>query len=343
MAGMEGADPDELDGLAQRFRVFAVRLDSSRASLSSHVHNSPWSGPAADGFRHDWDGHHGPVLSAVARCLGQAADTLAANANQQRQASGPAFTSRPRELTPSPGPGSPTGIFDVLGHVADAAAAVGSITALLGHSGDLARLPFSALSAKGVDALLKNGDEVVSKNGKLLGGAAFALSAGVSGTSFLYDIASNQSMETTALDGAATIGAGVGVLSPGIGAAIGDGSKLLADWHDKKGIGQTAWDGANAAVDVVGVAVPEVMLAKEAFIGGMAIGSLITDIPAVKSSISDFNNDAFAAGARAVGGDPNTDPGAAARLCARYSSDPVGVLNYVSDSSSALLTKIGIL
>ena len=43
MAGMEGADPEELDGLAQRFRVFAGRLDSSRASLGSQVHNSPWS------------------------------------------------------------------------------------------------------------------------------------------------------------------------------------------------------------------------------------------------------------------------------------------------------------
>lgn len=104
MAGMVGADPEELDGLAQRFRVLAGRLDSSRASLGSQIHNSPWAGPAAEGFRHDWDGHHSRVLTAVARSLGQAATTLTRNANEQRQASGSAFTGGHGAVATSPGP-----------------------------------------------------------------------------------------------------------------------------------------------------------------------------------------------------------------------------------------------
>jgi len=230
----------------------------------------------------------------------------------------------------------------VLGNVVEAAGVFGTIGTLLGHSGELIGVPFSALSPATVGAVFKNGEQITSDS-KLLSGASFALGAGLSGTAFLYDLASGQSMETTALDGAATIGAGVGVLSPGAGAAIGDGAKFLDDIHENKGVAQAAWDGANVVVDGVGAFVPPVMLAKDAFIGGMAIGSVIAQIPAVKTSICDFNNDAFAAGAKAVGGDPNTDPGAAARLVARYSSNPVGVLNYVSDSTNALLTKIGIL
>jgi hypothetical protein len=342
MTGMEGADPEELDGLAQRFRVFAGRLDSSRASLGSQVHNSPWSGPAADGFRHDWDAHHCRVLSAVARSLGQAADCLARNANEQRQASGSGFTSGRGAVTTSPGSGSPAGTFDALGHVVEAAGAFATITTLLGHSGELLSVPFSQLSPGTVAAVFKNGEKITS-NSKLLAGTSLVLGVGVSGTAFLYDLASKQSIETTALDGAQTIGAGLGVLSPVAGAAVGDGAKLMDDFYAKKGVGQTVWDGANLAVDAVGAFVPPVMLAKEAFIGGMAIGSFIAQIPAVKTSMSDFNNDVFAAGAKAVGGDPNSDPGAAARLSARYSSDPGGVLNYLSDSKDTFLTKIGIL
>ena len=108
MAGMVGADPEELDALAQRFRVLAGRLDSGRASLGSQIHNSPWAGPAAEGFRHDWDGHHSRVLTAVARSLGQAATALTRNANEQRQASGSAVTGGHGVAT-SPGPGSHDG------------------------------------------------------------------------------------------------------------------------------------------------------------------------------------------------------------------------------------------
>lgn len=109
MAGMVGADPEELDALAQRFRVLAGRLDSSRASLGSQIHNSPWAGPAAQGFRHDWDGHHSRVLTSVARSLGQAADSLVRNANEQRQASGLASAGGSAGATTAQGTGSSSG------------------------------------------------------------------------------------------------------------------------------------------------------------------------------------------------------------------------------------------
>jgi uncharacterized protein YukE len=339
MAGMVGADPEELDALAQRFRLLAGRLDSSRASLGSQIHNSPWAGPAAEGFRHDWDGHHSRVLTSVARSLGLAATTLTRNANEQRQASGSAFTGGNGGVVTGPGPGSPTAFVDSLGHVVEATTALGAITTLLAKSGHLLQIPFSQFSAHTVASVFKEGEQITSKS-KLVSRISL-LGAGIAGTTFLYDLASGQSTETRALAFAQFVGAGVGILSPGVGAAVGDGAKLLDDFHSNKDIGQKVWDGANLAVDGVGTFVPPVMLAKDAFIGGMAIGSLITEIPAVKTSISDFNDNVFTAGAHAVHGDPNSDPAAAARLVARYSSDPVGLGNYFIDSGSAFLTKIG--
>jgi len=130
MAGMVGADPEELDALAQRFRVLAGKLDSSRASLGSQIHNNPWSGPAAEGFRNDWDGHHSRVLTAVARSLGQAATSLTSNANEQRQASGPAFTGGHGGVAARPGSASPTGTGNVTGRGVESAAVFASFVTL---------------------------------------------------------------------------------------------------------------------------------------------------------------------------------------------------------------------
>jgi uncharacterized protein YukE len=340
MAGMLGADPDELDALAQRFRVLAGRLDSSRASLGAQIHNSPWAGPAAEGFRHDWDGHHTRVLSGVARSLGQAAESLTRNANEQRHASGSASASGSGGVPTSTGSGTFSGIADALGHGVEVAAVFGSITTLLANSDRLLQVPFSKLSADSLGAMFKNGEQITSKN-KALSGISL-VGVAISGTAFLYDMASGQSIETTTLDAAQVVGAGIGILSPGVGAAVGDGAKFFDDLYAKKSVGQTVWDGANLVADGVGTFVPPVLLGKEALIGGMAIGSFIAEIPAVKSSISDFNDDTFAAGVKAVGGDPYSDPEAAARLASRYSSDPVGFGNYLFDSGSAFFTKIGI-
>jgi uncharacterized protein YukE len=341
MAGMVGADPEELDALAQRFRVLAGRLDSSRASLGSQIHNSPWAGPAAEGFRHDWDGHHSRVLTAVARSLGQAADSLARNADEQRQASGSAFTGGNRGVATSPGPGSPTAFVDSLGHVVEAATAVGPIATLLANSGHL--LKISKFSVPTVASLFKNGEKITSKS-KLVKGISF-FGAGIATGTFLYNLANHASTETTVLAGAQAIGSTMAlwpspIASP-VGAAIADGAKFADDIYAHKSGGEKVWDGVQLGADVVGTALPPVFWAKEAFIGGMAIGSLITEIPAVKTSISDFNDSVFTAGAHAVHGDPNSDPAAAARLVARYSSDPVGLGNYFFDSGSAFLTKIG--
>jgi len=339
---MVGADPEELDALAQRFRVLAARLDSSRASLGSQIHNSPWAGPAAEGFRHDWDGHHSRVLTAVARSLGQAATTLTRNANEQRQASGPAFTGGHGGVATRSGPGSPTSFVDTLGHVVDATTALGAIATLFANSGHL--LKVSKFSVPTVASLFKDGEKITSKS-KLLKGIPF-LGAGIAGAAFLYDLASHQSTETTVLAGAQAVGSVVALVpapwAPGVGAAIADGAKFADDISSHKSVTQKVWDGANLGVDIAGAINPWVMVGKDAFIGGMAIGSLITEIPAVKTSISDFNDSVFTAGAHAVHGDPNSDPAAAARLVDRYSSDPVGLGNYFFDSGSAFLTKIGI-
>jgi uncharacterized protein YukE len=83
----EGADPEQLDSLADQFHLTAQRLEDIRATLTRRLGYSSWRGPAADRFRHQWT-TSARSIDLTAQALREAQKQLAANADQQRQASG---------------------------------------------------------------------------------------------------------------------------------------------------------------------------------------------------------------------------------------------------------------
>jgi len=85
---MFGADPAILDAEAALFRQQAARLDGIAKLLTSHVHTAPWRGRQADRYRAHWDAVDRNRLTAAAASLRAGAIVLAANAAEQRNASG---------------------------------------------------------------------------------------------------------------------------------------------------------------------------------------------------------------------------------------------------------------
>lgn len=83
----EGANPDQLDSLADQFNSTAQRLEDIRANVTRRLGYSSWKGPAADRFRHQWT-TSARSIDATASALRQAQKILHDNANQQRSASG---------------------------------------------------------------------------------------------------------------------------------------------------------------------------------------------------------------------------------------------------------------
>lgn len=97
-----GADVDQLDALVGRLRSAATKLTTTDTSTSVMVRSAEWHGPDAIAFRSKWNGTLSANLRTIADAVGQQADTLAAQARQQRAAS---------EGGPSLGP--PGGCFPV--------------------------------------------------------------------------------------------------------------------------------------------------------------------------------------------------------------------------------------
>lgn len=87
MSGMYGADVAELRSLAQRFDQAASRLESHRSTVTGVLANTLWRGTDASLFRSVWNADHGPRVTAAARSLRDAAQSLQRNADQQEQAS----------------------------------------------------------------------------------------------------------------------------------------------------------------------------------------------------------------------------------------------------------------
>jgi uncharacterized protein YukE len=85
---MIGADAAELEGVASRMRRAADELDAHSRELSRQLGGLGWLGRLAGGFLAAWNGQHQPHIGSTAAFIREAADRLALNANQQREASG---------------------------------------------------------------------------------------------------------------------------------------------------------------------------------------------------------------------------------------------------------------
>jgi surface antigen len=83
-----GADADELDRLAAAFRQAADELDADGSQLTQLLNNVAWMGDVAGRFVGDWTGVRVPQIGLSTRFLRDAAAVLAANAAEQRRASG---------------------------------------------------------------------------------------------------------------------------------------------------------------------------------------------------------------------------------------------------------------
>lgn len=85
--GFVGADPEDLERLANRLHGDADRLAEIRGAVGARLHFSPWSGRDADQMRHDWDTRHVRTLLTCEDALRQASSTIRGNAAAQRTTS----------------------------------------------------------------------------------------------------------------------------------------------------------------------------------------------------------------------------------------------------------------
>ena len=81
-----GADPEQLDSLAEELQRAAGALGASGGRLDRSLDGAPWWGPDARRFRAEWRGRHGS-LRAAADTLRSASLRLRAEAETQRAAS----------------------------------------------------------------------------------------------------------------------------------------------------------------------------------------------------------------------------------------------------------------
>jgi uncharacterized protein YukE len=87
MAGIHGADVEQLRALAQRAAKAAGELRSAATTVATQVEQSPWRGPDASRFRSDWSSRHAPGLAGLAGALDEASRTLVAQAADQERTS----------------------------------------------------------------------------------------------------------------------------------------------------------------------------------------------------------------------------------------------------------------
>ena len=83
-----GADPDQLNTVAQRISSRADDYDDAGEQINYWLRRMDWHGPQADAFRSLYHSRMRPQLQSVATELRQAASELRANAAQQQAASG---------------------------------------------------------------------------------------------------------------------------------------------------------------------------------------------------------------------------------------------------------------
>ncbi|MBS1837381.1 MAG: hypothetical protein JST64_06755 [Actinobacteria bacterium] len=83
-----GLDPEAMTTLQKQLQSDAATITSLTKKLDGLLRAAWWEGTDATKFRAEWDGNHRSQLARVATALDAAANAVATNVNQQRQASG---------------------------------------------------------------------------------------------------------------------------------------------------------------------------------------------------------------------------------------------------------------
>lgn len=115
MAGMYGADVEQLRTLANQFSQAADQLDRGRLRVGNGIQISAWVGPFATSFRIRWDSENSLRIAAAAQRLREGARVLHANADEQDQASasrGSVTSQRSAAGTAKKGPEAPSKAAD---------------------------------------------------------------------------------------------------------------------------------------------------------------------------------------------------------------------------------------
>lgn len=87
MAGMVGADLEQVRALAASFDRAAAQLNQTSTKVRNGIQISAWVGPFAVRFRHTWDSDHSVKLRQAATALAAQAKQLRLEADQQDRAS----------------------------------------------------------------------------------------------------------------------------------------------------------------------------------------------------------------------------------------------------------------
>ena len=83
-----GLDPEAMAALQKQLQADAGAITSLTKKLDGLLKAAWWEGADATKFRGEWDGGHKAQLARVAAALEAAAQAVATNVAQQRQASG---------------------------------------------------------------------------------------------------------------------------------------------------------------------------------------------------------------------------------------------------------------
>lgn len=83
-----GLDPEAMTALQKQMQSDAGMITSLTKKLDGLLRAAWWEGSDATKFRAEWDGTHRAQLAKVAAALEAAAQSVATNVSQQRQASG---------------------------------------------------------------------------------------------------------------------------------------------------------------------------------------------------------------------------------------------------------------
>ncbi len=83
-----GLDPEAMSALQKQLQADAGAITSLTKKLDGLLKAAWWEGSDATKFRSEWDGNHRAQLARVAAALEAAAQAVATNVGQQRQASG---------------------------------------------------------------------------------------------------------------------------------------------------------------------------------------------------------------------------------------------------------------
>ena len=88
MAGMYGADPDQLQTLGSTLKRQMDAINGVVSSVSSVLGNTTWQGPAHDRFAGEWQGAFRDALNRLNQAFQAAGQDCVARADELRRVMG---------------------------------------------------------------------------------------------------------------------------------------------------------------------------------------------------------------------------------------------------------------